>query len=99
LEQINKTIAHEYYFTAADGVRSSQKVTGKMTGKASSLEQLTFCILVLRNGFTITGQAACVVSENYDPYLGERLAKEDAVRQVWPLLSYELKTRIAAGLV
>lgn len=59
-----------------------------------SLNVLTICILVLRNGFTIIGKSAPASADNFHAALGEKLAYEDAVRQVWPLMGYELRQRL-----
>lgn len=57
---------------------------------------LTLCILVLKNGFTITGQSACASPANFNKEIGERLALADAKRQVWPLMAYRLKEQLNA---
>lgn len=51
---------------------------------------LTICILTLKNGFTVTGESACVNKENYRQDIGEKLARERAVNQIWPLEGYAL---------
>ncbi|MDO8742047.1 MAG: Gp49 family protein [bacterium] len=61
------------------------------------LELLTFCVLVLANGFTVTGESACASPENFDAEIGRRIARENAVQKLWPLLGFELKSRLAAG--
>jgi hypothetical protein len=58
-----------------------------------SLRVLSICILVMRNGFTIIGKAAPASPANFDRALGIKLAYEDAVRQVWPLMGYALRDR------
>jgi hypothetical protein len=55
---------------------------------------LTICVLVLRNGFTVTGTSACASPENFDADIGRKVARADAVRQVWPLMGYALKQRL-----
>lgn len=55
-----------------------------------SLRLLTFCVLVLRNGFTVTGESACVSPENFDAELGRKIARQKAVEKIWPLMGYEL---------
>ena len=59
-----------------------------------TLRSLTICLLVLRNGFTIIGKSAPADPRNFDEQLGRKLAHEDAVRQVWPLMGYELRERL-----
>lgn len=61
-----------------------------------SMECLTVCILVLKNGFTIVGKSACASPENFDADLGHKIAKEDARRQIWALEGYALRTKLAA---
>jgi hypothetical protein len=59
------------------------------------LSLLTFCVLILRNGFTVTGESACASPENFDAEIGQKIARENAVRKIWPLMGYELRTRLA----
>ena len=56
-----------------------------------SLDLLTFCVLVLRNGFTATGESACASPENFDAELGRKIARQNAVAKIWPLMGYALK--------
>lgn len=88
LAQIEQTIACEYTFTAA------QAVTGCPAHE--SLGLLTFCVLVLNNGFTVTGESACASPENFNADIGRRIARENAVAKVWPLLGYEMRSKLSA---
>jgi hypothetical protein len=56
---------------------------------------LTICVLVLKNGFTVTGESACASPENFDATLGRVLARRHAEAKLWPLLGYELKSKLA----
>lgn len=95
LEQVNSSILHEFYFTAADGVRGvGGRPKSVMVGKCSALERLTFCTLVLKNGFTVTGQSACADPANFQKDIGERIARQDAINKIWPLLGFELCTKL-----
>lgn len=58
-----------------------------------STDTLTVCIVVLKNGFSVIGKSAPASRENFDAELGRKLAYEDAVRQIWPLMGYALKQR------
>ena len=51
---------------------------------------------MLRNGFTVTGESACASPENFDVQIGCAIARENAVQKIWPLLGYELRTKLAA---
>lgn len=94
---IEANIASTFYFTAAEGVRGESELGTSPAGNAESLERLTFCVLVLRNGFTVTGESACASPENFDAEVGRKIARQNAVDKVWPLMGYELKTKLAGG--
>lgn len=102
LEQIEAEIASEHYFTAADGICGcAERAAGYVPNEASSahdtpLSLLTFCVLVLRNGFTVTGQSACADPAKFNADMGRKLAREDAIRQCWKLLGFRLRDQIAA---
>lgn len=51
----------------------------------------TVCVLVLVNGFTVVGKSACVSPANFDESIGQRVAFDDARRQVWELEGYRLQ--------
>ncbi|MFW9606416.1 MAG: Gp49 family protein [Pseudomonas sp.] len=99
IQDIEANIADEVYFTAADGYEGAtgQNRYGRMNSLPLSL--LTFCVLVLRNGFTVTGEAACVSPENFNAELGRKIAREKAVEKIWPLMGYELKTKLSEAPV
>lgn len=95
---IEANIASEHYFTAGQAVgevRSPDMPTAAATCQA--LDLLTFCVLVLRNGFTVTGESACASPENFDAELGRKIARQNAVAKVWPLMGYELRSKLAGG--
>lgn len=90
---IEANIASEHYFTAADGIDGGIVAGYKYPGP---LDLLTFCVLVLRNGFTVTGESACASPENFDAELGRKIARQNAMQKIWPLMGYELRSRLAA---
>ena len=98
-EDIEAYIASEHYFTAADGVdgynRGGPRLEANINSKALSL--LTFCVLVMQNGFTVTGESACADPDNFDAEIGRKIARENAVQKVWPLMGWELRTWISNG--
>ncbi|WP_312450078.1 Gp49 family protein [Stutzerimonas nitrititolerans] len=95
---IEANIASEHYFTAAAGVEGELRFGNPNDSDADTypdaLKLLTFCVLVLRNGFTVTGESACASPENFDAELGRKIAKQNAIAKVWPLMGYELKQRL-----
>ena len=60
-----------------------------------ALGLLTFCVLVLKNGFTVTGESACASPENFDAEIGRKIARQNAVAKIWPLMGYELRSKLA----
>lgn len=97
---IEVEIASEFYFTAADGYRSAPcfDPNGQPTDclpPPAPLELLTFCVLVLKNGFTVTGVNACVSRANFNAETGRSKAREEAVREVWKLLGFRLCDELA----
>jgi hypothetical protein len=97
-QDIDAAIQHECYFTAAQGHNGAVRA-----GKSDEFEDgipalglLTFCVLVLRNGFTVTGESACASPENFDAEIGRKIARQNAVQKIWPLEGYLLKDRLAS---
>lgn len=96
---IEASIASEHYFTAREGTRQSTKNQIIATGVdlqtvIKSLELLTFCVLTLRNGFTVTGESACASPENFDAEVGQKVDRANAANKIWPLEGYLLKQRL-----
>lgn len=92
---INANIRGEYYFTAEQGVDGSCDHGDHIGRDVGALSLLTFCVLVLANGFTVTGESACASPENFGADIGRKVARENAVQKIWPLMGYELKSRLA----
>jgi hypothetical protein len=91
LADIEANIAAAIYTTGAEVAGKGGLATLMMP---PSLAVLTIAIVVLQNGFTIIGKSAPASVENFDAELGRKLAYEDAVRQVWPLMGYALRERL-----
>ena len=94
-DDIEANIASEHYFTAKDGIAGH--FGGLPDPYPDALGLLTFCVLVLRNGFTVTGESACVSPENFDAEIGRKVARENAISKTWPLLGYALKDKLHAA--
>ena len=101
-ELVEDVIIAEHYFTAHEArlgsvIEGTYQTIGRQAGSDTDLHALkliTFCVLVLENGYTVTGQNACASPENFNREVGEAIARRNAVSQIWPLLAYELKTRL-----
>ena len=95
---IESEINGEYYFTAEQGVQAAfleQDELTRLTGMHGELRLLTFCVLHLRNGFTVTGESACASPENFNAELGRKIARQNAVAKIWPLLGFRLRDTLA----
>lgn len=55
---------------------------------------LTVCCLVLRNGFTVTGESAAASRDNFDEAIGRKIARENAREKIWQLEGYLLRNRL-----
>jgi hypothetical protein len=92
---IEANIASEHYFTAEDGVDGAAMKSDRVVELPESLKLLTICVLVLRNGYTVHGVSACASPENFNAELGRRIARENAVREMWPLMGYALREQLS----
>lgn len=89
---INSKIESEWYFNAGESVVPN----GDMPPVPADhpLRVLTICVLVLKNGFTVQGYSSCVSPENFDKEIGQKVAKQNAINEIWKLEGYLLKERL-----
>jgi len=92
-ELVDAQIASEWYIVAGEGVPVDD--FHPPVPANSPLRQLTFCVLVLKNGFTVTGESACASPENFNRQIGRDIARRNARDKIWSLLGYELRSRLA----
>jgi hypothetical protein len=92
LEDIKDAIYFDYGFTADKAVSALMPDAPL----ADSLRLLSLRVLVMKNGFIVVGKSAPASPENFNAELGQKLAYEDAVRQLWPLMGYALRDKLAA---
>ncbi len=98
-EHIDQLIKSEHYFTAYDASHgdnffSIYNQKSEINRSLESLKVLTFCVLILKNGYTVTGQSACVSPEIFDIDVGREYARKDAINNIWPLEGYLLKQKL-----
>ncbi|MCA6927776.1 Gp49 family protein [Pectobacterium versatile] len=93
-QHIESVITSEVYFTAADGVRGATPPGLRTSVPRESHKLLTFCVLELENGFTVTGESACASPENFDEEIGRKVARQNAINKIYPLEGYLLKERL-----
>ncbi len=49
---------------------------------------LTICAIKMVNGFSVTGESACVDPEEFDWEIGQKFAYEKAYNKLWELEGY-----------
>lgn len=88
---IEASIESEHYFTAGEGVAGATGTYPNGGHPGQPLALLTFCVLVLKNGYTVNGESACASPENFDAEIGKKIARASAVNKLWPLMGFALK--------
>lgn len=91
---IEENIKEEHYFTAGDALVHVYQGGPSWQATSTAVDLLTFCVLVLKNGFTVTGESACASPENFNAEIGRKVARQNAVQKIWPLMGYALKERL-----
>lgn len=95
-DDLKENISSIHYFTARDGCEG--ECGGNGGPYPIELGLLTICVLVLRNGFTVTGESACASPENFDAEIGRKIARQNAEQKIWPLMGYHLKQQLSEGI-
>jgi hypothetical protein len=95
-QRLDEVIDDVQYFTAGDGAYGYQTrdESVDMATYPSALDLLTFCVITLKNGFTVTGESACASPENFNEEVGRKIAYENARNKIWPLEGYLLKEQL-----
>jgi hypothetical protein len=96
-DDVEANVASEHYFGGLDTIGPAKFAQDWDSMRSmQALGVLTFCVLVLRNGFTVTGESAPASPENFDPELGRAIARGKALAKVWTLMGYALKNELSA---
>lgn len=90
LQSMLDRIEHEYTFTIGEVL--DRHMDGAV---APVLYTMTLCVCVMKNGFVVVGKSAPASAANFDRALGARLAKDDVIRQLWPLEAYLLREKLS----
>lgn len=94
---IQSEIAAVHYFTAEEAVMHTEGDDVRYFMSMPALKLLTFCVLVLDNGFTVTGESACASPENFNSQIGQKIARQKAEEKIWPLLGFRLRDKLAGA--
>ena len=60
-----------------------------------SIPAMTIMIMTTKTGYAVVGKAVPADPANYDADLGIKFAREDCIRQLWPLEAYLLRERLS----
>ena len=109
---VEATIASEHYFTAGEGVIGAfvagefgahggdtvtvRRDTASPQVLKPSLNLLTYCVLVLKNGHTVSGEAYCADPAKFNAETGRIEARKAAITKLWPMVVYAERERLAA---
>ncbi len=91
LDSILAKIGKEYAFTLRDCLEAQGLPS------FSGSEAMTISIVVMANGFVVIGKSSPADPANFDAEICRKFAREDAIRQIWPLEAYALKEWLALG--
>jgi hypothetical protein len=97
LDEVLGSIAEVYYLNAGDCLFKTGQIKAPFENHPATL--MTICLCVLTNGWTVIGKSAPASSLNFDPKVGAKLAHEDCIRQIWPLLGFNLRQELAEGMM
>ena len=93
--EIEAQIRSEFYFTAEQGVLGASEM-GTKPAAWCNMDQVTICVLIMRNGTKVIGVNEGPVSRaNFSPEIGRQYARQKAIDQIWPMMGYELRTKLA----
>ena len=92
LDHIKSEIGSEYYFTVGEAIAALRLADVQPPAH----RVMTVCVVTMKNGFILIGKSAPADPENFNLELGRKFAYEDAVRQIWPLEAYLLRSKLSA---
>ena len=81
-EDIEGYIGTETYFTAGAAAEALDLPLGQ------EAKLLTLCVIVLKNGFTVTGESACADPAKFDAEIGRTIAFRDALNKLYAKEGY-----------
>lgn len=81
--------------TPAD-IKENIVATEYVTHVSQSGQIMRWAILTVRNGFAVVGAPSVAVSaENDDEEIGKKIALENSMNELWPLMGYALKQKLS----
>lgn len=87
-EMIESQIEQVIYFTGQDGIRGEGSVT--RLPPDNNLDQMLFCVIILKNGWKEFGANVILSREGYDPKMAKVLAYKQAFDKLWGHFAFNL---------
>lgn len=94
LADLDNEVHSVYYLNGREAVETMFPATAN-ADERRALSCLTLCLVVCKNGFVLVGKSAAADPQNYNEEMGKKAACEDAMKQLWPLLGYQMRTKLA----
>lgn len=101
---IEALIASETYFTAGDGFAGAMSMSpefmeqpegSRVIQPPEQLDLLTVCVLIMRNGHTVTGESHCADPAKFNAETGRVEARKRAIDKLYPMVIYAERERLA----
>ena len=95
LDDITSQIVQEHYFTLAEALVGIAVLDGaKEINLSRTLGTTAMYGLTMANGGVSVGKSAPAHPDNFDRELGQKLARDDAIRPLWAHMGWALRDRL-----
>lgn len=94
MKAIEENILSVSYTDGAELYQPNKNDPLALNAERMSLHTFTICVVVLKNGYQLVGSSGCADPRKFDKVLGQKLAYEKCIDQIWPLMGYELKQKL-----
>lgn len=96
-DEIEAAIQSEHYITRLGGFdgHCGDLAALKLDKEASSRGVLALCVLKFKNGFTVVGESACTLPEDFEEEIARGVARRIAVQRIWQLEKIRLRCKLA----
>ena len=96
---VEAVIASEHYYTGSEGSYAAWQKTDEMEPPDfTPLRGLMHCVLVLKNGHVVTGEALPQDLSKPDPERARASARRRAFDKAYDMVVYAERERLAAGV-
>lgn len=76
------------YFLSEDQMRDEIADVRYMNVEDTTL---TICVIILKNGYTVTGESSCIDPSKFNAEIGKKIAYDNAFNKLWGILGYVKK--------